>query len=105
MTAMLRVVSLFFIVFALALPAIADTPPDSVRTVFQIDGMHCGGCSSAITGELEKIDGVTTASADHEKGTAEAVYDSRKVDPKVLKDSIEKLGYTVTGMESASVEG
>jgi len=41
---------------------------------------------------------------DHEKGTAEATYRPRKVEADKLKAEIEKLGYTVTGMETESVE-
>jgi copper chaperone CopZ len=66
--------------------------------------MHCGGCSSTITATLEKVDGVIEASADHEKGLAEAVYRPRKVEGDELKAEIEKLAYTVTGMETEAVE-
>jgi len=47
---------------------------------------------------------VNEAKADHEKGTAEATYRPRKVEADKLKAEIEKLGYTVTGMETESVE-
>ena len=69
----------------------------TVRTVFTVEGMHCDGCSSSITGALESADGVVTASADHVGGTAEAVYAEGSVEPEYLKGEIEKLGYTVTG--------
>ncbi len=90
---------------ALAAPLAADSPPDAVRTTFQVEGMHCGGCSSAIIATLEKADGVIEVSADHEKGVAEVVYRPRKVEVDELKAEIEKLGYTVTGMETETVEG
>ena len=95
------------VVFALAVlaaPLAADSPPDTVRTTFQVKGMHCGGCSSTITSTLENVDGVIEASADHEKGVAEAVYRPRKVEADELKAGIEKLGYTVTGMETDAIE-
>jgi Cu2+-exporting ATPase len=85
-------------------PASADGQTDLVRTVFTVQGMHCGGCSSTITATLEKVHGVNEALADHEKGTAEAIYRPRKVDAEKLKAEIEKLGYTVTGMETEAVE-
>lgn len=105
MTATIRVGVVLAVGVLLALPAAADNPPSTVRTVFQIEGMHCGACSSAITGELEKIDGVTSASADHEHGVAEAVYSSKKVEPEELEAAIEKLGYTVTSMKTESITG
>ena len=93
-----------FALLALAAPVAADSPPDTVRTTFQVEGMHCGGCSSAIIATLEKVDGVIEVSADHEKGVAEVVYRSRKVEVDELNAEIEKLGYTVTGMETEAVE-
>ncbi len=74
--------------------------PDTVRTVFMVEGMHCDGCSSTIKGTLERMDGVVEASADHEKGSAEALYNFKKATPEDLKQAIEKLGYTVTAMET-----
>lgn len=93
-----------FALLALAAQVAADSPPDTVRTTFQVEGMHCGGCSSAIIATLEKADGVIEVSADHEKGVAEVVYRPRKVEVDELKAEIEKLGYTVTGMETEAVE-
>ena len=89
----------------IALSASAGGRPDTVRTVFTVEGMHCDGCSSAITASFEKTDGVVEASADHEKGTADVVYHPRKVEVETLKAEIEKLGYTVTGMTTEAVEG
>jgi copper chaperone CopZ len=66
--------------------------------------MHCDGCSSTITATLERLDGVVEASADHENGIAVAVYHPRKVELEDLKSNIEKLGYTVVGMETIEIE-
>ena len=76
-----------------------------VQTTFQISGMHCDGCSATIVGTLERTDGVTFATADHEKGIAHAVYNTKKVSAEDLKAAIEKLGYTVTEMSTEPVEG
>jgi len=76
-----------------------------VRTIFTVDGMHCDACSNSIVTSLEKVDGVNEVSADHEKGMAEATYRPRKVEADKLKAEIEKLGYTVIGMETEAVEG
>ena len=105
MRVLVRNLAVVFALLALAAPLAADSPPDTVRTTFQIEGMHCGGCSSAIIATLEKADGVIEVSADHEKGVAEVVYRPRKVEVDELKAEIEKLGYTVTGLETEAVEG
>jgi copper chaperone CopZ len=101
----IRLVTVVLALAALTAPLAADGRPDTVRTTFQVKGMHCGGCSSTITATLEKVDGVIEASADHERGVAEAVYRPRKVEVDELKAEIEKLGYTVSGMETEIVEG
>jgi copper chaperone CopZ len=77
---------------------------DTVRTTLQVTGMHCDGCSATIIGTLERIKGVESATADHEKGVAEAVHRTKKVSPEKLKAAIEKLGYTVTDMRTEAVE-
>jgi copper chaperone CopZ len=88
-----------------ALTAAAADSPTVVRTTFQVQGMHCNGCTATIVGTLERIDGVDSATADHEEGVAEAVYRTAKVDAEDLEAAIEKLGYTVTSKETEKVEG
>ena len=104
MRRMFFVIAALMLVLGLALPLAAGGRPEVVRTVFQVDGMHCGGCSSTITATLERMDGVIEASADHEKGVAEASYHPRKVEVEELKAEIEKLGYTVTSIETEAEE-
>lgn len=81
-------------------------PPDEaqlpVRTVFQVEGMHCDGCSTSIASALEGVDGVVAASADHEAGTAEAVHRADTVTPEELEPVIEDLGYGVVSWRSES---
>jgi copper chaperone CopZ len=84
--------------------ATAGESGDTARTTFQVEGMHCDGCSATIVGTLERVDGVLSASADHEKGVAEATYRPDDVSPDELKAAIEKLGYKVTALETSPVE-
>ena len=93
------------LVVAFSLPLAAAGSPDVVHTTFVVEGMHCDGCSSAITTTLKKFDGVSEASADHEAGVAEATYNPRKAEAGELKAAIEKLGYTVTMVTTEAVEG
>ena len=99
-----KFVPVIMLIAALAPFAAAGGRPDTVKTTFQVEGMHCDGCSSTITATLERLDGVVEASADHENGIAVAVYHPRKVELEDLKSNIEKLGYTVVGMETEEVE-
>ena len=84
--------------------AACDQKADQSRTFFTVDGMHCDACSTSIVTTLVKVNGVEEAAADHEKGTAEATYRPRIVEADTLKAEIEKLGYTVLGMETEKVD-
>lgn len=95
----------FFVLVSGVLAPSGCSRPDTVRTVFAVEGMHCESCSSAITVALEKTEGVVEASADHELGTAEAIYHSRQVTAETLATEIEDLGYTVTGETTETFEG
>jgi copper chaperone len=61
----------------------------------RVPGMHCGHCKAAVEGELHKLSGVRSASADVEKGTVEVSYDEGTVSTGDLEDAIEEAGYTV----------
>ena len=76
-----------------------------VEASFTVEGMHCESCSSAITEALSTVDGVTTASADHEIGSATATYESPGVSTDELTKAIEDLGYTVTDVKTGPTEG
>ncbi|HOC41478.1 MAG TPA: heavy-metal-associated domain-containing protein [Thermoanaerobaculales bacterium] len=78
-------------------------PPEAVRTVFTVSGMHCDSCNAAVSAALEGADGVLEASADYTKGQAAAVYRAKRVSAEELKAEIEKLGYTVTAMTTTPV--
>jgi copper chaperone CopZ len=77
----------------------------TAHTTFTVEGMHCESCSASIMSTLEKVDGVDSVTADHELGVAEAFYQPTAVDAEALKVEIEKLGYTVTGMKTETLEG
>jgi copper chaperone CopZ len=94
----------FLLAVTMVTPALADSRPEVVRTAFVVEGMHCDGCSSAITSTVGKLDGVLEVAADHEAGSAEVVYRPRSVDEEDIKEAIEKLGYTVTGSTTEAVE-
>jgi copper chaperone len=61
----------------------------------KVTDMSCGHCKAAVEGELNKLFGVKSASADVEKGIVEVSYDETKVTTEDLKGAIEEVGYTV----------
>ncbi|WP_448902504.1 heavy metal translocating P-type ATPase [Eubacterium sp.] len=66
-----------------------------MEKIMTIEGMMCGHCEKAVKTALEAIDGVESATADHEKNEA-VVKLSKNVDDSVLKETVEKLEYKVT---------
>ena len=60
----------------------------------KVEGMMCPHCEAAVNKALEAIDGVESASANHEKGEV-AVTLSKDVDIAVLESAITDAGYKV----------
>ena len=58
----------------------------------------CHHCENAVQKALEAIDGVASAQADHEKGTATVVLE-KEVPDETLKKAVEAEDYTVTSIE------
>ena len=72
---------------------------DSVMTkTLKIQGMMCGNCEKHVRKALEAIDGVESAVASHEAGTA-VVTLSKDVADDVLKAAVEEEEYPVIGIE------
>ena len=65
----------------------------------KVEGMMCMHCEARVKKTLEAIDGVETAVASHEKGTA-VVTLSKDVAYEVLKKAVEDQDYQVTGIEA-----
>lgn len=71
---------------------------NAMTKTIKIEGMMCGHCEAAVKKALEAVDGVASAEASHEKGTA-VVTLSAPVDDAVLKKAVEDKDYTVLGIE------
>lgn len=65
-----------------------------MKKVLKIEGMMCPHCEAHVKAALEKIDGVASATASHEKGIAEVIL-IKPVADQVLKTAVEEQDYTV----------
>jgi copper chaperone CopZ len=74
------------------------------RATFNVQGMTCAGCEDAITGALAKIDGVRCAKADHEAGTAEVCFKTKKTDVEALGAAITEAGFAATLVSSVECD-
>ena len=70
----------------------------TMEKTIHIEGMMCHHCENAVQKALEAIDGVASAQADHEKGTATVVLE-KEVPDETLKKAVEAEDYTVTSIE------
>ncbi|MGN1180777.1 MAG: heavy-metal-associated domain-containing protein [Suilimivivens sp.] len=72
------------------------TAPKIGEKTLQIEGMHCENCRNRIEHAINKIDGVV-CKVSLKKKTATVSY-SRQIDEELLKNTVTKLGYEVTGI-------
>ena len=72
------------------------TEPKLGEKTIQIEGMHCENCQNRVENALNRLDGVVCR-VNLRKKTAVVSY-SAEVSDDVLKEIIEKLGFTVTGI-------
>ena len=83
------------------LPGIAAQPGAKVLTM-RIDGMMCAHCEARVKAALEAVEGVQSAAASHEAGTAvvtlKADADENALKP-LLKAVVEENDYEVKGFD------
>lgn len=69
------------------------TAPKIGEKTLVIDGMHCENCQARVENGLNRLDGVSAIVHLHKK-TATVSY-SQEVSDALLKETVEKLGYSV----------
>ena len=62
------------------------------NNVYEVTGMTCGHCASAVTEELTKISGVAAVRVDVPAGRVE-VDSSAVLDLKAVREAVEEAGY------------
>lgn len=82
------------LVLLLMLSYAALTSAKTEKTEIVVKGMTCDNCVAAVTGALEKIDGVKNASVDLKSGKAVVEYEAGKTTLDKLESAIAKAGYT-----------
>ena len=73
------------------------TEPKIGQKTLLIEGMHCQNCEIRVENALNRLDGVL-CKVTLKKKTATVSY-SREVSEEVLIQTVEKVGYTVTGIQ------
>ena len=70
----------------------------TMEKTVRIEGMMCPHCEASVKKALEALDGIESAAASHEKGTA-VITLSKEVDEEVIKKAIEDRDYKFIGIE------
>jgi P-type Cu+ transporter len=72
-------------------------PPKAESITFEIGGMHCTGCSSAVEKAVHRQDGVIKAVVNLAAEKAFVEYDPTVISAERIKESIADAGYEVLG--------
>lgn len=62
---------------------------------YRIKGMHCASCAGIIEKTLKKTEHVHSAEVNYGTETAKLSFDETKINPQILSEKIEKLGYSI----------
>ncbi len=63
---------------------------------FTITGMSCAGCAANVEKTVLALDGIKSAAVNLMLGKLSAEYDSQKLSPEKIAESVQKLGFGVT---------
>ncbi len=81
-----------------ALSGIKIKEDKALTKTLKVEGMMCAHCEARVKKALEAVEGVDSAVADHEAGTA-VVTISADVSDETLKEAVEAQDYKVLGVE------
>lgn len=71
--------------------------PQIGEKIMRIEGMHCENCAIRVENALNRLDGVLCR-VNLKKKLATVSY-SKEVADEVLKETVEKIGYTVASIQ------
>jgi len=71
--------------------------PDMESKTYNIDGMTCGGCTSALEKKLLEEPGIESANASHEDNSCEVTLDTAKVSDERIAEITDKAGFEFKG--------
>ena len=67
------------------------------QLILQVGGMTCIGCEARMGKVLGRLDGMRTATADHQAGEVRVVFDPDQTSPASIGAAITGAGYEVGG--------
>ncbi|MCI3930791.1 heavy-metal-associated domain-containing protein [Streptomyces sp. AN091965] len=70
--------------------------PGAVTTVYDVKGMTCGHCESAVNSEISEIAGVSSVQAIAATGKV-TVVSAAPLDEEAVRAAVDEAGYELTG--------
>ncbi len=67
-----------------------DSSGAEATAVLRIDGLVCSACAARVRRHLERVDGVTSARVDLDRGEARVAYDATCATPDALVVAVER---------------
>jgi copper chaperone CopZ len=80
--------------------AAEETRPVMKETALAVSGMICSSCSTMVEKALQKLPGVASARADVKADRVSVRYDTNKVTPQQMVETLRKAGYQARWPES-----
>lgn len=74
-----------------------------LKIILKIDGMMCGMCESHINDFVRKSFAVKKVTSSHSKGKTEIITE-KPISEEDLRKAIDKMGYTLVGMQTEAYE-
>ncbi len=65
-----------------------------VKTVYVVEGMHCGHCAAKVEGAIKALDGVKSVKADPTSGNVEVVS-SNELERSLVAEAVKSVGFAL----------
>ncbi|MBG7698753.1 heavy-metal-associated domain-containing protein [Streptomyces sp. MC1] len=69
-----------------------------VTTTYEVSGMTCGHCETAVSKEISALDGVTAVTAVAETGEVK-VTSTAPLDQEAVRAAVDEAGYELVGRD------
>ncbi len=67
-----------------------------MKEIYNIEGMTCAACSSAVERVTRKLDGVSSSNVNLTTNKMVIEYDEKKVNPELIISKVEKAGFEIS---------
>jgi copper chaperone CopZ len=66
-----------------------------MERIYNVPGIHCGGCVATVEGAASSLPGVIRAKADENTKQVRVEFDPHQIDEERIKQALANAGYPV----------